>query len=166
MKKNRNKITIIFLVIFTSLYYFTSKQAPLAQDYYELNATTYLKKNDYFSSYSIYQKVNENYQPVFEDIESLTFKNDSILAKYGDENILNYILISKHNTKSISENNKNTIDLLFAGLESLKPWHVVEQKTISDSGKLIPQLLLFLIIISALYLFINIFKVKQIHKRQ
>jgi hypothetical protein len=143
--------SLIISVIF--FFYFYEKQS----NKYEISKGVYLKKIDYFSNYQIVKsRLNE---------DTVILKNVSEISSYKDGIVVKY------------KNNGNTIysyynfdNGLFSEIRELelneliwkKPWHIVENKTLSNYKKMSLQLVLSILAILILFITMKVFKLKRL----
>ena len=151
-----NSLLIALLIILIAGLGILKLNNPHKLNYYKLNESYYLKKLDYFSSYSISTLKNDDYQEIIEDVKEIAFNEDNIVVCFMDEGSLKYALL---NSDSVMYNKAINSNLNF-----VKPWKIVEQVTLNSRYKLLNQILIISIIIIGFYLLMRVFNIKRLTK--
>lgn len=164
MKKKINIMLGLFLFVLLAVLGTIRILSVQKLNYYQLNEYFYLHKRDYFSSYSISTSIDKNeYYDIITEVKDIAINKDSIVVRYMKENNIKYIII-KNDTTFYNQNNASDIKSISSALYFVKPWKIVEQKTLSNKSKLLSQILIICIIILMYYLLMQIFRIKKLTK--
>ena len=90
-KRKMNYILTFLLLVLVILYGITRMGKEI--NYYQLNDVFYLHKIDYFSSYSISIKNNNNFDDIIKNVVAMAINKNDIIVKYVDKEETNIAVL-------------------------------------------------------------------------
>jgi len=115
----------------------------LPQDLYRLSDRIFLEKVDYFSSYRLLKKVNDDYVLLDASITKINRISDTVICYSNSTK--EYLVISKNDNVQRFDNLKNQYNIHEESL--LSPWQFIEKYKQHDRLKTIREILLILIVL-------------------
>lgn len=166
MKLNKNYLLLLLpIIILVALYLNIRRNECLPEDIYKLITPYYIEKVDYFSKYSIIEKIDQRFHTIVPVIDELCITSDGYLIKYKSKNKVRLMYLGINKEPVISDS-LDEIKVILNTNEFIwiNPRKFVESKTINNPTKLTNQLIVILIVILSFYMIIKVFNLTGIKK--
>jgi hypothetical protein len=156
-KRKINYLLSFFLLVLIIIYGIA--RIDRESNYYQLNDVFYLHKIDYFSTYSISTKNNNDFDDIIKNVVDVAINKNEIIVRYLDNDETNIAVLRND---SIIYHDIGQIPI--SELSFSNPWQIVEKKTLSSSPKLLDQILIICIIVLGFYLIMRLFNLRRLIK--
>lgn len=156
-KRRINYILSLLLIVLIIIYGIT--RIGKEMNYYQLNDVFYLHKIDYFSSYSISTKNNNDFDDIIRNVIDIAIDKNDIIIRYVDKEKTNIAVLGND---SIIYNDIGQIQISEHNFS--KPWQIVEKITLSNNRKILNQILIISIIVLGFYLLMRLFNLRRLIK--
>jgi hypothetical protein len=139
-------------ILIYSHYYLTQK-SNISFDFYKLVPNYYLNKIDYFSDYSVVKKVNDHFETVLNNVESLGKTENGIYinTSIGSENKIVFFSNNNDSQPDSMTADKFSKEFTKHKIKWMEPWQFVENSTLHNKLKLLNQIIILAIIILSLF---------------
>ncbi len=158
MSKRKINYILSFLLIVLIIIYGIAR-IDKETNYYQLNGVFYLHKIDYFSSYSISTKKNNDFDDIIKNVVDIAINKNEIIVRYVDKEETNIAVLRNDSIIYQDIGQSNILKHNF-----LDPWKIVEMRTLSSNPKLLNQILIMSIIVLGFYLLMRLFNLKRLIK--